>query len=997
MDVFLLGAGLPKHGQKPSALKHIALKTKVMDWQISSFQSIAPLHNIHYLGGYQVADVIKTYPQINFTVIPDWVDKSILHTLLKAPFTDQSVVISYSDTIFRNKTLEKLILINSDVVFGIDTKWKERFEQRSENDINVAETMEIKNSSGNSIINEFTGLIYFGKKAVKHLKELDETYVGSSLIHLLKYLKNLGLSVTPFDVSGDWAELNSPKDIAKFILGTKAETLARLEPLVKKSHIGKQISFTTTQWENDPKTILGKLSSTFSNTRLVVRSSSKGEDNWLSSNAGGFVSLLNIDSSNIRDISNAIESVIKSYGKGHDGNDQILIQKYLQNVKMSGVVFTCGLETGSPYYRFNFDDKSQFTDSVTSGVANHNHLRTIIVSRFVSNKLSEVEIQLVPVLKAIIELEELLGFDKLDIEFAMDNNNLVHIFQIRPITVDHSAYEFDLQSIKVSLNEAVKRFNFSQICPPFIYGKKNLFANMPDWNPAEIIGIHPKPLAFSLYRHLITNDTWAQQRSEFGYRDVRPQPLILSYSGQPYVDVRASLNSFIPASLPENSAKRIINAYISVLADNPHFHDKIEFNVAYTSWAPGFYQNAKQRLGPYNVTDEDIILLEASLKKITCNAVTRLNNDIQSVKELSKRREKILLSNLSTIDKIFSLIDDCKRFGTLAFSHAARSGFIATEWLKNCVAMGFITDDRRLSFLKSFSTVAGEFEKDKTMYSIGELSQEKIISKYGHLRPGTYEVMALAYWEDPLCYLKSETTYPLDTKQKFNFLKKEIRHIDQMLEELGLTITTHEMMHYIKYAIQSREFVKFEFTKNLSIALDLCVKFSFSFGLTRDEVSFIEYGDLEKLKLNLVSIKELKEQIYFRKQQYAITKLIELPPVIQKEADFYCFERFPSQPNFITINKVIASVHKLDLELKKDISGKIVLIPQADPGYDWLFGHGIAGLITKYGGANSHMAIRAAEIDLPAALGVGEKLYEEIANMKRVELDCSNQTIRKVQ
>jgi phosphoenolpyruvate-protein kinase (PTS system EI component) len=62
-----------------------------------------------------------------------------------------------------------------------------------------------------------------------------------------------------------------------------------------------------------------------------------------------------------------------------------------------------------------------------------------------------------------------------------------------------------------------------------------------------------------------------------------------------------------------------------------------------------------------------------------------------------------------------------------------------------------------------------------------------------------------------------------------------------------------------------------------------------------------------------------------------------------------------------------------------------------------LFGHGIAGLITKFGGANSHMAIRSAEIGLPAAIGVGEKLYEKISQMKRVSLDCANHIIREIE
>ena len=57
MDIFLLGAGRPAHGKKPSALKNIAHKTKAMDWQIHSFESIAKHSEIHYLGGYHV-DVI---------------------------------------------------------------------------------------------------------------------------------------------------------------------------------------------------------------------------------------------------------------------------------------------------------------------------------------------------------------------------------------------------------------------------------------------------------------------------------------------------------------------------------------------------------------------------------------------------------------------------------------------------------------------------------------------------------------------------------------------------------------------------------------------------------------------------------------------------------------------------------------------------------------------------------------------------------------------------
>ena len=72
------------------------------------------------------------------------------------------------------------------------------------------------------------------------------------------------------------------------------------------------------------------------------------------------------------------------------------------------------------------------------------------------------------------------------------------------------------------------------------------------------------------------------------------------------------------------------------------------------------------------------------------------------------------------------------------------------------------------------------------------------------------------------------------------------------------------------------------------------------------------------------------------------------------------------------------------------IQNSIILIENADPGYDFLFSNNISGLITKYGGSNSHMAIRCMELNIPAIVGVGEKKYTEIMNAKKLFLDCKN-------
>ena len=66
----------------------------------------------------------------------------------------------------------------------------------------------------------------------------------------------------------------------------------------------------------------------------------------------------------------------------------------------------------------------------------------------------------------------------------------------------------------------------------------------------------------------------------------------------------------------------------------------------------------------------------------------------------------------------------------------------------------------------------------------------------------------------------------------------------------------------------------------------------------------------------------------------------------------------------------------------ESLRGSILFLPSADPGYDWIFSKGIAGLVTMYGGVNSHMAIRAGELSIPAVIGVGENLYNHYGNAK---------------
>lgn len=992
MDVFILGAGKPAHGEKPSSLKTIAQSTRAMDWLIHCFESLNEVNSLHFLGGYHVEDVIKDYPSLKFTVIPDWEKSSILHTFLNAPFTSNSAIITYSDTIFRKEVLENMLASDADIIVGIDKEWRNRYN-RDLLDIKLAETIDFLGIKSVDEV-EFTGLVYFNEKTISYIRTLSEGDVGNNLIDLLYFLKKQGFNLLPFDLSNNWAEFNSPKDIAKFILGTKADTLKRLEARVTTCKIGNQVCFTLRDWLSDSSKVLNSIITAFSDTRIIVRSSSKNEDSWTRSNAGEYQSILNVDANDSQAISEAIAKVIISYGNHADEKEQVLVQQCISNVAISGVVFTCNLDTGAPYYRFNFDDKSSSTESVTSG--NSLSLRTIILSRFKTDLLAAKEPRLVPVLEAVQELEELLHFDKLDIEFAVDLEGSVHVFQVRPITVDHSNFEVERSEIENDLFDNQKFFLENMAPSPFVFGDETIFANMPDWNPAEIIGTSPKPLAFSLYRHLITNDVWAKQRFEFGYQDVRPCPLIYSFSGHPYIDTRASLNSFIPADLPEPLKYKLAQAYLTILKRNPNYHDKIEFNVAFTIWTPDFYESAINRLTPFGISINEILELESALKELTASAVERLEADITNIYFLGERREKILSSQIPSIDKLLLLIEDCKEFGTLSFAHAARAGFVATTLLKSFISKGIFSENRLSEFMGSLQTIAGEFERDRSLYAIGELTMDELVERYGHLRPGTYELSNQAYWEDPARYISVLTRNEPVQENPFSLSQEENIKLQEVLFKMGSDLNPIQLISYIEKAIISREAVKFQFTHNLSKALDLCIVWGKSLGISREDMSYLEYHDLEQFKLHILNANDLKIRIKENKNRYRLSSLIELPNLISNPDDFFCFERQMHTPNFITMNKALSYVNCFDKLDMGSLEGAVVLIPQADPGFDWLFGHKISGLITQYGGANSHMAIRAAEMSLPAAIGVGESLYEQISKMKLVELDCANRIIREV-
>jgi hypothetical protein len=784
------------------------------------------------------------------------------------------------------------------------------------------------------------------------------------------------------------------------LTGTKAETLLILSKL--DYNVPSVYYFTVEDWNNDSDKIITTIINLFAKTLLAIRSSTKAEDTEDSSMAGAFESLLNVKSNN-QSIMEAVAKVIKSFDD--DLSNQVLIQPMVTNVTMSGVVMTHVLDDGSPYHVVNYDDKSGLTDTVTSGT-------TINKTVYVYNGVDEKDFDspyLLSVLNLIRSLQVTFTGIPLDIEFAIDKDSKVHLLQVRRITTINSwngKINKEVSSRMVFLKQYV-----SQIMQPRpnLFGDRTLLGFMPDWNPAEMIGVVPHPLAMSLYRELITKSTWRIAREKMGYRKMPNVDLMISLFGRVYIDVRNSINSFLPEGLSDSISKKVVEAYIDRLDNNPYLHDKIEFEVVHTAYDFDFENKFNERY-PELLSTEEFLVYKSLLRKLTQKAINDDYNssintalrDIKNLKELQKVDTfKFNQNSFSIADKINTLIDECIEFGTLPFSILARHGFIAEGLLRSAVNNNVISEDRLKEFRQSIVTVAGEMSDDfKRVYN-NDISKEAYLSKYGHLRPSSYDILSPNYSNrDDL--FEGKAREGNHTSHKFKLSPEEQSSVNILLGTHALDgITADELFNYAEKAIKGREYGKFIFTKHLSSILEYATEWGEIKGFDRSDMSMLNINDILNI-LNAPLTNDVKlfyqEKINKAQKNYEIATSFKLSYLIRSVRDVHIVPMQRSFPNFIGNKRIEAEVIELTPHMAKipSLENKIVCIEGADPGYDWIFTRAIAGLITKYGGANSHMSIRSAEYNLPAAIGCGEQPYERVLNAKKCLLDCQGKRLEPI-
>jgi hypothetical protein len=780
------------------------------------------------------------------------------------------------------------------------------------------------------------------------------------------------------------------------VFTSKANVLKFLSRNLKRSTIEDIYDFTVSQWSDSKGQILRQIREVFDGKPVIVRSSAIGEDSVEKSDAGNYDSVLNVPSLSEKKLLSAINAVIYSYWKKSNWNqyNQVLVQKHTQNVATSGVLFTRTENIGAPYYTINYED-GPATDNVTKGKINN----TVKIFRGIAPSMIPAKWK--PLLESVKEIESTLRSDLLDIEFAISRSGHVVIFQVRPLTCIKRDSVPDLEKkIRRSIVQSQRLFS-RRVKRNHLFGDYTVFSDMADWNPAEIIGNNPNRLDYTLYNYLIMRSAWHVARKRLGYHDVSPHGLMVRFGSKPYVDTRASFNSLLADNIPAGIKDKLLNFFLDKMRENPHLHDKVEFDILFTCYDAGLSQRLRE---VPTLTSAEQEIVETQLREFTNRIIKdfpRISRECEQSANLLAQNRTLALAGLNgsrndhraLIRAAHRLLNDCVSWGTIPFAIMARLAFISCILLRSLAEAGKIPAAAIDAIMGSVRTPLSEFQEACTALLKKQLSAQEFFQKYGHLRPGTYDITALRY--DKRKQLFEDLQIQLPHREPLEESSKTLRSLS--LKDFGLDCETKPFLDFVRESIRQREELKFLFSKSLSDALELLSDAGSILGLSRQEMSQLSvntiFGSYNKLEFSELQA-AWRNQANEEKERQMVNRHLVLPSVIKSAIDFEVISYFKALPNFITQKSLVkAVVHLSGAEEAPELGGRIILLENADPGYDWIFTRNPAGLITKYGGVASHMAIRCGELGLPAAIGCGEIIYQKLLHSEKVLLDCKNRQI----
>lgn len=197
------------------------------------------IDDISIVRGYQGG--LINYPNVKYYENTDYENNNILGSLFYAASEmDDEFVFSYSDIIYGESTVERLLQSKADISLVVDTDWMPRYEGRLLHPIDEAELVKGK---GNRIIKigkricvpdksygEFIGLAKFSKSGAEILKsnyrraaikyrgkafQQAALFENAYLTDMMQELIDRGYTIQGVGITRGWIEIDTPEDLER--------------------------------------------------------------------------------------------------------------------------------------------------------------------------------------------------------------------------------------------------------------------------------------------------------------------------------------------------------------------------------------------------------------------------------------------------------------------------------------------------------------------------------------------------------------------------------------------------------------------------------------------------------------------------------------------------------------------------------------------------------------------------------------------------------------
>lgn len=712
----------------------------------------------------------------------------------------------------------------------------------------------------------------------------------------------------------------------------KAAVLQALSRVLQGALVPDGVAVDWATWRFDPRRARRAVHAACGRRLLVVRSARQGEDRS-AADAGRYLSVLGVRGDAA--LAAAVARVFASYGSCADG-DAVLVQPQVPAVRHA-LVASCRGAYGSAYDAVSIAAGST-PSAITAGEAPAETWQVL--------RGSDGAAALPPLVRRTLallaELRGLVGANAFEVELV-EAAGVLWLLQLRP-----------LPTAPVVRGHAVARRRAEDGLRAARSSGAVLLGLMPDWNPAELLGAHPRPLALSLFAATIGDGSWYRARMQLGYAAPYRRQLLRPLAGRPWVDVRASFESLLPAAIPPGDRQRLLRAALARLRAQPQLHDRVEFEVV----PSGLTFDCAARLAALGAGVRRAPVVEA-LRALTARAL-----DAVAMAREQEAFTRLFCVGDAAPSALPVWLPWIRDRIALPFARAARRDFLASALWRSAVALGAISAERCLEMLAGLAGAAP--------------------GGGNPLRPGQFEISsgvhAATGWAQPNADAGG-----------FRLHSAEHAALARLLGDSRLPWTPAQLVQLGRAAARGRELGKQALAAHLGAWLEALARAGAARGLDREVLGWLRWN----VACAAVPVEDLADRAVRARQRHHEDALLQLPVLLDCLGDLRAVRLHAANGHFLGGGAVEGP-----LVVLRQGSGPaelpahaIVAIHNADPGYDWVFAHSPRALVTAYGGPHSHMALRCAHVRCGAVLGLGAERFERLVRADWLRIDFDQQRI----